>query len=245
MYLNFNSIDEFKEAKRKLWKYNKIWKKYSARRYVGDCSYLYKKLKPISYQDFYEKYTIDGEANKGKETTLRGRTKEEIYEIAKQYQNECDNTIDIEVYVKNIYMHVIIETYDGQRIENELINRIHIEQGITLIQSYGDDDAKMGIDMRNKKYALQIKPISFFRSNKNVSLIEDRANAFVKKDKCYQTYNINTYYIIYDIIDDKSYKLYCHDNGKITFHLEELCYKNGIVDENIYKNLKFKIQTYL
>lgn len=244
-YLDFTDISAFKNAKKQLWKYNQVWRKYSARKYVGDCSYLYKKLLPTSYQDFYTKYTLDGLIRHNEDTTLRGRTQEEIYNIALQYQQECDKTIDIDVYIKNIYMHVIIETYDGQKIENEIKQRLLKDYNISLSQSYGEDDAVMGIDMKNNKYALQIKPISFFRSNKNISLIKDRAHAFIKRYKCFQKYGINTYYIVYDIIDDKQYKLYEHSNGKITFYLEELCNKDGTVNSDNNNNLKYRIQNYL
>ena len=37
----FITNEEFIKSKIKLKKYNQEWKKYSARKYVGDCSYLF------------------------------------------------------------------------------------------------------------------------------------------------------------------------------------------------------------
>lgn len=47
-------------------------------------------------------------------------------------------------------------------------------------------------------YSLQIKPISFFTSNKNQSLIEDRLEAFKKDKNVFEQFHLNNYYIIYD-----------------------------------------------
>lgn len=233
--MSFDNINEYYITKQILWKYNKIWKKFSYRKWIGDCSFLYKKFRPVSYEDFYQKYVKDGENNKVDDIRFRGRTEKEIYQIALQYRSLCDINIDIDIYVKNIILHTIIETYNGQKIE-ETIQEYIESKGYNVIRCCGDEDAEYGIDLKvhndTETFALQIKPLSFFKGNKNISLINDRISAFVKEQKCYNTFNIKTYYIVYDIISTNQFKILKNKN-KILFKLKHLCHTNGIVDECI------------
>lgn len=241
--MQFNDIQEFYKTKQTLWKFNSIWKKFSYRKWIGDCSYLYKKFKPQSYQDFYEKYIHDGTVNKNTDIRYRGRTEEEIYQIALKYRSLSDINIDLDVYIKNIILHTIIETYNGQKIE-ETIEEYIKDKGYNVTRCYGDEDAEFGMDLKvfndKQKFAIQIKPLSFFKGNKNESLINDRISAFVKEQKCYEKYHMKIYYIVYDILKDSKFKLLKNDD-KILFRLAQLCYRNGIVDDCIENNFDKEI----
>lgn len=139
--------NEFKNTKKILRKYNMIWRQFSGREFVGDCSFLYKKLRPVSYQDFLEKYTNDGKSNNSISNKKRGRTEQEIIELAKKYQGMANKDIPLEIYIMNVYTHVIIETYDGQRIEEYIEDSIKNNNNAIVKRCYGKYDAEYGIDM--------------------------------------------------------------------------------------------------
>lgn len=239
--------NEFKNTKKILRKYNMIWRQFSGREFVGDCSFLYKKLRPVSYQDFLEKYTNDGKSNNSISNKKRGRTEQEIIELAKKYQGMANKDIPLEIYIMNVYTHVIIETYDGQRIEEYIEDSIKNNNNAIVKRCYGKYDAEYGIDMivqvPDKKFALQVKPVSFFNGNNNESLIKDRAYAFIKEKKCFHNLNLHTYYMIYDIINDKSCRIYMNGDKKL-FKLETLCNSNGIIKCNINESYNSNIMFY-
>ena len=76
----FITKEEFNKSKRRLRKYNREWKYFASKTYVGDCSELYRRLKPSSYADFYQKYIMDGQRGlkEGVSRYMRGRTEEEL-----------------------------------------------------------------------------------------------------------------------------------------------------------------------
>lgn len=224
--MDFYEIDEFIEAKRKLRIYNRFWKKYSGRTFVGDCSYLYKKLKPTSYQDFYEKYTKDGEESTEVDEKKRGRTYNEIVELAKKYREDVgDYQVSLEDYIRDIYMHVIIETYDGQKIE-EMVSSYIESKGFEVSRCSGDKDALKSIDLEIKKNGnedrIQIKPISFFNGNRNLSLRDDRKRIYENAVELYKEEGKVLYFIIYEINDKRECRFVTKPNGKITFKYDEL-----------------------
>ena len=224
--MSFYEISEFIKAKQRLRIYNKYWKKYSGRIFVGDCSYLYKKFKPTSYQDFYEKYTKDGEESTEEDVKRRGRTYEEIVELAKKYQEDVgDYDISLDYYIKDIYMHVIIETYDGQKIE-EMVSYYIEGNGYEVSQCSGDKDAIRSIDLeikkKNREDRIQVKPISFFNGNRNLSLREDRKRIYENAVKLYEDEKKILYFIIYEIDENRECKFVAKENGKITFKYDEL-----------------------
>lgn len=230
----FNKKD-FKKTNRISRKYNTQWKKFACRNSIGDCSKLFQRLRPTSYYDFYVKYTKDGEetASNRKEMLYYGRTEDEIRIIAEKYREACrDYTYPLEDYIKNVYMHTIIETYDGQ-VKEEQLNEMLTRLGYTYEKPEGDEDAKYGIDFKVFKngklsFVLQVKPISFFLGWSNQSLIEDRIGAFKKEQLVRECFNVSTYYMVYKIDDDGNVQ-WLSENGKMCFELKRLCNKdNGL-----------------
>lgn len=233
----YSQIDkkDFKRTNAISRKYNKEWKKFSGRSSIGDCSNLFQRLRPSSYYDFYKKYTKDGEEtiNSRNEFIFYGRTENEIIEVAKKYRDECgDYSYPLEDYIKNVYMHVIVETFDGQ-VKEQQINQLLTNMGYTYDKPENDEDACYGIDFKVYKdnrlsFVLQIKPISFFIGTKNKSLIDDRISAFTKQEKVYSKFNVHTYYMVYSSDDDGNVK-WLTENKKLCFELWRLCNKdNGI-----------------
>lgn len=233
--MRYSSIDkkDFKRTNVISRKYNTTWKKYAGRNVIGDCSKLFQRLRPTSYYDFYVKYTKDGEEtfSNRKEMLYYGRTENEIEEIAKAYQKECnDYSYPLDDYIKNVYMHTIIETYDGQ-VKEEQVNQILSNLGFTYEKPEGNEDAKLGIDFKVYKdgklsFVIQIKPKSFFIGHNNQSLIEDRINAFNKEGMVKSKLGINTYYMIY-VADDNGNVQWLMENGKMCFELKRLCNKTN------------------
>lgn len=236
--MHFDSInkDDFVKTKYISKKYNLEWKKIAGRNFVGDCSKLFQRLQPFNYYDFYMKYTKDGEetVSNRNEMLFYGRTEEEIEELGKTYRDLCGNyTISLESYIKNIYTHVLIETFDGQICEQK-VNQMLTNLGYTYEKPTDNEDSMYGIDFKvfdksNKLlFVLQIKPISFFIGYRNESLIRDRKSAFVKQDLVLKRFGVPTYYMIYEIVGGGEVRWRC-ENGKLCFDLSRLCNRyNGL-----------------
>lgn len=229
--MHFDKIDkkDFQKTNRISKKYNTQWKKFAGRNSIGDCSNLFQRLRPTDYYDFYLKYTKDGEetVHNREEFKYYGRTEDEIEEVAKKYMKECgDNSYTLEEYVKNVYMHTIIETFDGQRKEED-INQVLVDLGYTYEKPKDNEDSRFGIDFKvfkdnNIVFVLQIKPISFFTGTHNRSLIEDRIGAFEKQSLVQSKYKVPTYFMVYKADDNGCVSWLC-ENGKMCFELSRLC----------------------
>ena len=167
-----------------------IYKKnYAPRHKIGSCSFLYKALKPVSYQDFYEKY-INYLPNV--DAKYRGRSLEEIITMAKDFENKAKNSFkDIEIiqnmtfedFFDLLILHIIIETYDGHIAEEHYKNLYH-KLGYEIIEPNDNDDALRGIDFiikgkNNHQHFIQVKPRSFATSTSSTAY--DRANHFNKE----------------------------------------------------------------
>lgn len=235
--MHFESIDrdDFCRTKNVLRKYNVEWKYYAGRDVIGDCSNLFQRLQPTDYYDFYLKYTKDGEETIGNRKKMKfyGRTEEEIEDIAKMYRDTCgDYSTPLEDYIKNIYTHTLIETFDGQMSEQK-VNQLLTNLGYTYEKPQGNEDSRYGIDFKVFKndvlqFVLQIKPISFFKGVKNESLIRDRKNAFDKQELVWKKFNVPTYYMIYNAVENGEIRWLC-ENNKLCFELSNLCNReNGI-----------------
>lgn len=237
----FITNDEFIKSKKRLKKYNQEWKKYSARKYVGDCSYLFEKLRPNSYKDFYDKYVNDGKENFGSiisDDYHRGRTECEIIDNAKYlYDTICqrypDDNVNFIDCLNVTVGHTIHETYDGHIIEN-IVDSMFSDRGIKTVKPCGDADSLYGIDRfcyqgNELKFTLQIKPMTFFLGNSNKSLINDRLSAFDKDKKVERVFKVKTYYIIYDgnLSNENKIGFICKSNGKMAFELSEVCNPDG------------------
>jgi hypothetical protein len=229
-------IEEYRTAKRKLRKYNSIWKKYAGRNVVGCCSCLFKILEPVSYQDFLDKYIRSGENKPMRSNSYDwGKTYDELVSIAKQYHSEVnDPNISFEDCFDDLIMHVIIETFDGQNVEN-IVKEVLEKSGFVVEKVLGDDDAVLGIDLKVKdkggywyRMFLQIKPVTTFLGNKNQSLISDRINFFEKERMVIDRYgNVPYYYVLYEMDEDGVIRWLSLSN-RFRLNLTDLCDENGI-----------------
>ena len=244
--MHFESIDieDFRKTNRISRKYNQIWKKFAGSASIGDCSNLFQRLQPIDCYDFYLKYTKDGEETAHDRKTFKyyGRTEEEIEEVAKKYMEACGNTsFTFEEFVKNVYMHTIVETFLGQ-IKERQVNQILTDMGYTYEKPIGNEDSHMGIDFKVYKdgrlsFMLQVKPISFFNGIHNKSLIEDRIGAFEKETLVSKKFNVPTYYVVYDT-DNGGKVRWLSEDGKLCFKLQRLCNQENGYPRELPKEYK-------
>lgn len=230
-------------------KYGIIWKEIAGRYFVGNCSFLYKKLKPIDYQDFFTKYinyVQPNETKSLKKSQYYGRSINDLLKLSIEYKKRAnDYEFTVEDFFDDIVNHVIIETFDGHAIEDYIL-RILEGKGYTVNNEDGNMDARLGVDLtvrwKNKLLSyLQIKPITTFIGNNNLSLKRDRANFFEKQKELdafviEQQNKGNTLYCIkpieymlYDksLYDKESKILFYYKNDKVRFILDELCDKDG------------------
>ena len=236
MQFLYNDKSKYTNTKRILRQYNVEWKKYAGRNYIGDCSKLFQRLNPESYTDFYKKYIEDGEKHKNNDELLiyRGRTEEEITNIAKMYQKDCNRfDIPLETFILNIICHVIHETYDGQNVERE-VGKMLNKLNYIYKKPDGNEDAKYGIDFKvyskdKLMFILQIKPMSFFTGNSNKSLIEDRINAFHKERLCNDMFGCKVYYMAYQINNNGGIYWYQDKNNKKCQLLSHFCNEDGTI----------------
>lgn len=243
-------------------KHNKLWKSISGRPYVGDCSYLYSTLKPLNYQDFFDKYVnFINPINEGiklKKNTNYGRTIDDLTRLAIYYQEQAqDDNFTLEEYFDDIVCHVIIETFDGHQAEKELMN-VLTSYGFDVEETEGVMDAEYGVDLIVRKNGelkefIQVKPISTFVRT-NPSLIEDRSNFYMKQLKLDEYIDNNEtnlkkrsiIYMLYDYqhLISTGEVLWYYKGNKVKFQLNELTNTNGIsivtIDDFIAKKLILK-----
>lgn len=190
--------------------YSILWRnKYSGRPSVGSCMWLCKELRPTSYQDFFNKYVESGNKDawkdeRGKKSYKRGRTLEELEEIAINWRNDCGNPpeMGLNTFFDAVVLHVIIETFMGKEKEFEA-RRMLEECGFVTEDATDNEDTEMNIDFKvykdgELKYLMQVKPVSFITSNNNDTR-DDRMEAFRKHECGHKKYpNIPYYYLVYD-----------------------------------------------
>lgn len=219
---------------------DKIYKNnYAPRNKIGSCTFLFNELKPISYQDFFDKYTNFIQGNDKK---YRGRSIEEIIIMAKDYQekaikkypdNEFIQKMTFEDFFDLLVLHIIIETYDGHIAEN-YFKKMYEEKGFDVTEPNENDDAKMGIDFivktNEKTHFIQVKPRTFATSTSSTGY--DRANHFEKEKLIKEKYgeNASLEFIFYERGDNENdIKPYMvNKSGKIRFSLSDVCYPNGL-----------------
>lgn len=237
-------IKEYKhyiELKRKTHRYlDTIYKKgYSPRNVIGSCSFLYKELKPTSYDDFLKKYT---EYTDNPNPTLRGRTLKELIELSKSFQEESEKAfygndnfpkLTFEDYYDLLVLHIIIETYDGQKVE-EYYRNMYENAGYKTVLPNERDDAKLGIDFIIKTdegdHFIQVKPRSFITSISSGTRA-DRENHFIKEKMIKEQYNEKSRleFIFYER-DENNGDVLTYINGKtgkMRFKLSDVCENNG------------------
>lgn len=244
--------------------YGNIYRRnFSGRPYIGDCSYLYKKLSPTSPEDFYNKYIsyyneeFSFKNHKGNE--YFGRSVEQLKYLAKCYYEaiiaeDKNANVTIQDCYDDLVNHIIMETYDGHFVERYLIDIILKSSDDFIIESCtGDFDAKIGIDFIVKKHSdkkyvryIQVKPHTFFcYAKKNKSLIYDRLNAKKKERILQEKIDENGYieYVIYDKnkLDETGEILIAKKDNKTKFRLNELINEYGQPKFNIDKDFNYEI----
>lgn len=178
---------------------------FSYGKYIGNCTELFRRHNPTSYEDFYRKYITYAKEHPNKVIYYRGLSYDELLHTAEEYkkmtEEKVDVNYDLSVYFYDLVCHIIIETYNGQNIERSFINYL-TSLGYKCDNFVGRIDAKYGVDIRvtNKNdnvYAIQIKPISFFKSNKT-DVQEDRISLCLKYTEAMAVLGIETFYAIYE-----------------------------------------------
>lgn len=197
---------------------------------IGFVSKFFKKHKPTSLENAYDLYTISGILDSDMPKTDRGRTKEEIEEMAIEWQKCTVPEIPLVDYYDAIVLHAVIETCFGNIMEREA-RGIYEEHGYRTMETSGDDDRRLGIDFiaynEKKRFLVQVKPDSFFRGEKS-DLVSDRYWAWKKHDDGIAVYGGSYAYMIYT----KDGKWISKD-GRMNFRYSELVDKNGHMKVNI------------
>ena len=134
-------------------------------------------------------------------------------------------TYDFETFFYDAVCHIIIETWEGQQNERDFkkyLNKI----GYECSDFDGHIDGKYGLDIKvtrndGKVSAIQIKPISFFKSYRD-DVQSDRVNLCQKYENALRELGIKTYYAIYQK-DKKTNEIYWVKNGDMfRFRINEL-----------------------
>ena len=174
--------------------------------FIGNCTNLYHKLKPLNYKDFYDKELKYAEENHNLPISERGLTYEEFYMLAHKYKVLVEEytalKYDISVYFYSLICHAIVETFVGQKTEGIAMNYIS-KKGYEVRKVEGKKDAKYGIDIevigKEQHFYVQVKPISFFTAQREHTH-EDRISACKKREKVLESpEKLDTYYMIYEL----------------------------------------------
>ena len=225
---------------------NEQYKEISGRKFIGNNSWLFKYLQPTDYQDFFNKYlkytdgtSLNPNVNYTKWDLMKdeyyGRTIDDLIAIAKFYKASCPHVdYPLEEFFDDLVNHIIIETFDGHQAEGELRD-ILISKGFEVKEINGYLDAKCGVDLivtknGSVKY-IQVKPITTFLGNSNVSLKNDRKNFFDKQKKLndYLGEETEIIYMLYNKkhMDETKEILWFYKGDKVKFRLNELIDING------------------
>lgn len=185
---------------------SKVWMtQFSPKNKIGNCTNLFRKLKPTSPEDFYEKYIKYAEEHHTLPVKERGLTYEELLLLAGQYCNAGNAhskvNYEADMYFYDMLCHIILETWEGQRTEREF-SRFLEKLDYKCDHFDGEVDATYGLDIRvrrkdGKVSAIQIKPMTFFLSNRP-DVVEHRRLLCKKYERTYEDMNgLKTYYAVY------------------------------------------------
>ena len=143
-------------------KYGESWqKKYAGKPSVGAMVYLCETWKPESYEDFFNMYISRHEGN---DRIHRGRSLEELEEIAINWQNDSkDFETPLSEYFDAIILHTVVETYVGSDFEKRAVKCLE-ENGFKAIHGTDEEDSSMNIDYKIYKDDV----LKFFLQVKNV-----------------------------------------------------------------------------
>lgn len=224
-----------------------IWRiHFSPSNKIGNCTDLYRKLKPETTKDFFEKYVKYAQENKGLKIRHRGLTMEELIETAEKYKKLSEEATmakyDLSIYYYDMLCHIITETYYGQHRESEFSDFLE-GLGYKCGKFEGWVDTRYGVDIKvtksnGKESAIQIKPATFFYSNR-YDVQKDRINLCVKYEEAVKDLGIKTYYAIYTNDEQTGETLWLKNGDGFRFKINELFDydKNDIVGTFTRKTL--------
>lgn len=183
-----------------------IWRNnFAPSNRIGNCTNLYRKLKPVSVDDFYEKYIEYGAGNPDMPISQRGLSYDELYALAERYKKVSEEktgvtAYDLSVFFYDALCHIIVETWDGQQNERDFVKFL-TSLGYKCSKFDGRIDAEYGVDIKVERgdgvvSAIQIKPISFFKSNRH-DVHMDRVHLCEKYEEALKNLKFKTYYAIY------------------------------------------------
>lgn len=196
-------------------KLNVIWHKEGApSTKIGKCMDSFSKwissTNDKSYQNFGGYYL--------KNTKTIDTLKKLAIHLQKLYKNitEDEKILNLDNILDLIIMHGVVETYNGGMIELNIESYLkkrnrYCEKDESLDRLYGIDIITESRD-KSHKVGIQIKPISFFLSQKQ-DVIIDRKKAFTCFDNLLNSdnpFNIKElYFVIYKKIENEIYYYYC------------------------------------
>lgn len=207
-----------------------IWRNcFAPSNKIGNCTNLYRKLNPKDCNDFYKKYVKYAECNRTLPISQRGLTYGELGLLAERYkmlsEEKTNLSYDLSVYLNDALCHIIVETWDGQKNEREFTQYLE-KLGYKCSKFEGSIDAKYGVDIKVERgdgvvSAIQIKPISFFKSNRN-DVQCDRIKLCLKYEDALKNLGIKTYYAIYIRDKETGDVMWVKNNGMYRFRINEL-----------------------
>lgn len=242
--------DKTVSAKNELRKYDLLgllWRNsYSGSNHIGNMTSLFRILIPSDENDFCEKYFAYAEQHKDLPIKYRGLTYDEFVELVKSYMENANKLIvkqyDYDTYFNCVLCHVITETYDGKIQETEFMNFLR-GLGYQCCYFEGDIDAKYGVDIKvirndGRVSAIQIKPITFFKSNRT-DVVRDRMNICHKYENAYKELGIKTYYAIYKKDRMTGKVLWLKNGNGYRFKINELCSYDSNNIDTTFKDIPF------
>ena len=198
---------------------------------IGYVSELFKRLNPKTMEEAYDGYIVSGILDTELPKTKRGRTKEELEEMAIEWKDHAKSDIPLVDFYDALILHAVVETCLGMIMERQA-EKMYQGAGFTIEETDGMDDRTLGIDFiaRNgdKVFLVQVKPISFFRSDKP-DLVSDRYAVWDKHKKGVEKYPNSSYaYMAYDPDG-----LWLCKGGRMNFRYGELIDQYGRPKVNI------------
>lgn len=205
---------------------------------IGNCTNLYRKIRPKTVEEFFDKYIGFAEEHPSLPIRDRGLTEHEILQVARDYkmmsENGTDKNIEVSTYLYDALCHIIVETWDGQRNEREFADFLR-SLGYRCENFDGSIDAKYGLDIKvtradGRVSAIQIKPVSFFLSNRpDVQM--DRINLCKKYEDALEQLGVKTYYAIYRTDKESGDTLWSKNGQGFRYRINELfSYQKGDIE---------------
>ena len=162
-----------------------------------------------------------------------GRSYQYLVTKANELREIDNNQCGINVYFDYMMQKLLVDTFNGLAKEGE-VKKMLEESGFTTNTPSLDEDRKLGIDLKvfnedGLMCLIQVKPNTYFKGNRNETLINDRKSAIEKEKLATSIYNVPTFFIIYKKDDGE----FIQRNGKYCFKLNNLINEDGTTKNNI------------